>query len=180
MPVGFAITKYLAARFRALGRRRHRDEPQAVLAAASATIRRKRFCLFISQGGTDLSARVLQPWPPGPALDVWFGTSASSRKVTELRDDSRATIAYQDDGMAACVVLAGRVSVIDAADERVRRFMPSWYAFWPDGPASPDFVLLHFVPHRIEVWDGRRGITPEPFGLRSACLVRRDAEWVAA
>lgn len=55
--------------------------------------------------------------------------------------------------------------------------MTSWFAFFPDGPAGDDFVLLRFEPDRIEVWDASRRITPEPFGLCSASLVRVGGEW---
>ncbi len=143
-------------------------------------MRRKKYCLVSNVGPDGVSARVLQPFPPGPDLDVWFGTGASSRKVAELRADARATIAYQDDDKSAGVMLMGRMEVVESLEVRQRRFMPMWYAFWPEGPSSADYVLLHFVPHQLEVWDASRGITPEPFGLRSACLTRRDGTWVEA
>lgn len=140
-------------------------------------MRRKKFCLLASRGSEGVSARVLQPFPPEPDLEVWLGTSAASRKVTELRADPRATLAYQDDDRSACVVLSGRIDVVESLEARRRRFMSTWWAFWPEGPASPDYTLLRFVPDRLEVWDAARGITPEPFGLRAACLVRRGGEW---
>jgi general stress protein 26 len=166
--------------YRAWAQRRQQDAPDAALRAARATMRRKKFCLVTTVGRDGVSARVLQPFPPDPDLTVWFGTSASSRKVAELRADSRATVVYQDDSTAACVVLGGRMDVVESPTVRQLRFMPTWYAFWPEGPTSADFVVLHFVPDRIEVWDGSRGITPEPFGLRSACLTQRDGVWVTA
>ena len=143
-------------------------------------MRRRKFCLVTTVGHDGVSARVLQPFPPDPDLSVWFGTSASSRKVAELRTDARATVVYQDDRTAACVVLVGRMHVVESIAVRQHRFMPTWYAFWPKGPTSADFVVLHFVPDRLEVWDASRGITPEPFGLRSACLTQRDGVWVDA
>lgn len=143
-------------------------------------MRRRKFCLVTTVGHDGVSARVLQPFPPDPDLAVWFGSSASSRKVAELGTDPRATVVYQDDSAAACVVLVGRIAVVNSLAVRQRRFMPTWYAFWPEGPTSADFVVLHFVPHRLEVWDATRGITPEPFGLRSACLTRRDGVWIEA
>lgn len=140
-------------------------------------MQRKKYCLLSTFGDHGVSSRVLQPFPPGPALDIWFGTGASSRKVAELRADPRATVAYEDDGKSACVVLTGRVQVVDSLEVRRSRFTPTWWAFWPEGPESDDFILLHFVPERIEVWDAGRGITPEPFGLRAAGLVLQDGEW---
>lgn len=138
---------------------------------------RKEYCLLATLGESCIDARVLQPFPPGPDLDVWLGTSRRSRKAAQLRADSRATLAYEDDGKGAAVVLVGRVQIVDALEERRRRFMPSWWAFYPDGPEGDDYVLLHFVPDRVEVWDVSRRVTPEPFGMRAARVVRRNGTW---
>jgi general stress protein 26 len=141
---------------------------------------RKKYCLLASAGAEGIDARVLQPFPPGPDLEVWLGTSRRTRKVNQLRADPRATLVYQDDGKSACVVLVGRAEVVEDLAERRRRFRPMWWAFYPDGPEGEDYLLLRFAPERIEVWDASRGITPEPFGQRSAALVRRDGAWSEA
>jgi general stress protein 26 len=171
------LARRLALAFRSWARRRARGGVEAVLRAARATMRRKKYCLLVTAGEDGPDARTLQPFPPGPGLEVWLGTSPRSRKAAQLRADPRATLVYEDDRKAACVTLAGRVELVDGLEERRRRFMPSWWAFWPDGPEGEDFVLLRFRPERIEVWDAARGITPDPFGLRCASLVLRDGAW---
>lgn len=141
-------------------------------------MKRKTFCVLATQGEHGVAARVLQPFAPEDDLVVWLGTSRGSRKVAELRRDPRATLIYEDDGKGACVVLAGSVTVVEALADRVTRFHPTWFAFWPEGPRSGDYVLLRFEPSRIEVWDAARRITPPPFGLASMHLVKRGEEWV--
>jgi general stress protein 26 len=139
---------------------------------------RKKYCLLATHGDGAIDARVLQPFPPDDDFTVWLGTSPASRKARQVSRDPGATLVYQDDARSACVVLVGAVTLVDDLAERRRRFVPLWRAFWPDGPEGPDFVLLRFVPSRIEVWDARRRITPIPFGLRSACAVRgEDGAW---
>ncbi len=150
-----------------------------MLGAARATIRRTRYCLLAtraSDGAT--SARVVQPHPPeGSELAVWLGTSPGTRKVRELRGDPHATLVYQDNRRSASVVLQGRVDVVEDLSLRRKYFMPSWIAFFPGGPDG-DFVLLRFVPDRLEVIDFARHVTPEPFGQRALALERRDGAWV--
>jgi general stress protein 26 len=143
-------------------------------------MKRKKYCLLATMGDGGIDARVLQPFPPESDLSVWLGTSATSRKVAQLRADSRATLVYQDDGKSACVTLRGHVTLVDSLDERRKRFRSSWWAFWPDGPEGDDYLLLRFQPSRIEVWDATRRVTPEPFGLRSAQLELRDGAWESA
>jgi len=169
--------RFLALRFRSSAQRKHRGTAEATLRAARATMKRKKYCVVSTVGADGPAARVLQPFPAGDDFEVWFGTSPASRKVTELRHNDAATLIYEDDARSACVVLVGNMQVVDAIDERRKRFMRLWWAFFPDGPEGDDYVLLRFVPHRIEVWDASRGITPAPFGLRAARLSRRDGTW---
>jgi general stress protein 26 len=152
-----------------------RSTVDAVLDAAQATMRRKRYCVLATSGPRGVHARVLQPYPPRPDFSVLFGTSRASRKVAELSRDPRATLIYEDDARGACVTLIGTAALLPKSEPK--RFMPSWVAFWPDGAADPDFTNLRFVPERIEVWDGWRGITPEPFGLVSARVRRAGEGW---
>jgi general stress protein 26 len=174
------LIRPLALRFRRRAQSRSRGGVERVLRAARATMARKKYCLLATAGEDGIDARVLQPFAPGPDLEVWLGTGRRSRKVAQLRADPRATLVYQDDDKAACVVLVGRAQVLEDLAERRRRFKPLWWAFWPEGPEGDDYVLLRFAPERIEVWDASRGITPEPFGLRSAKLVRRGDTWSEA
>ncbi|AGW13480.1 putative pyridoxamine 5'-phosphate oxidase-like FMN-binding protein [Megalodesulfovibrio gigas DSM 1382 = ATCC 19364] len=171
------LVRFLALRYRRKAQARNCTTTASILAAARATMARKKYCLLATYGAEHIGARVLQPFPPGPDFEVWLGTSPRSRKVAQLRNDSRATLVYQDDSKAACVVLVGQVEVVENVMERRQRFMPKWWAFFPDGPRGDDYVLLRFRPERIEIWDASRGITPEPFGLHAAMLIRRDGAW---
>jgi general stress protein 26 len=172
-----SLQRRLALRWRRFGRGRHRDSASAALHSARATMRRKSFCVLTTLGTDGPSARVVEPFRAEPDFSVWFGTSIASRKVAELRANPAATLVYEDDARGACVVLVGRAEVIDALDERRQHWKPAWWAFFPDGPETADYALLHFKPQRLEVWDALRGVTPDPFGLRSAQLSRVDDSW---
>jgi general stress protein 26 len=148
-----------------------------VLSAARSTMRRKQYCLLVTRSAHGSDARVLQPFPPEDDFTVWLGTSVGSRKVAQLRHNDAATLVYQDDAKTACVVLVGRMRIVEEVEERQRRFMSTWWAFFPEGPAGSDFILLRFEPERIEVWDGARRVTPPPFGLRSAAVALTDGQW---
>ena len=171
------IIQVVAGWLRRWGRARRVDTVGAVLHAARATIRRKRFCVLTTLGVDGADARVLQPFPAEADFTVWFGTSIVSRKIAQLRADPRATLVYEDDRRGACVVLVGRAHIVDDLDERRRRFMPAWWTFFPEGPDGDDYALIRFAPERLEVWDAARRITPEPFGLRAARLLRHGDRW---
>lgn len=175
------LLELLALRYRRWGSRHARDGVGAVLGAARATMRRKRYCLCATLGDGGVDARVLEPSTPDRDFTVWMGTRRGSRKHEQLLRNPAATLAYEDDARHACVVLVGRAAVVEDLTARRARWKPFWRAFWPDGPEAADFVLLRFEPSRIEVWDARRRITPAPFGLRAAAVVRgADGAWAEA
>lgn len=147
------------------------------MAAAAAVMRSQSLCTMITDGRSGPTARVVQPRRPDADLTVHVGTSPGSRKAKQVEATSSAVLAYQARRDQAGVVAYCTAEVV--TDPRVRRryFMPLWRAFWPAGP-SHDFVVIRCVPHTLEVWDIRRGITPEPFGLRSGRVVRDGDTWV--
>ena len=175
------LTEGFALRYRRWAMARARDGVGAVLRAARSTMLRKRYCLLATMADGTVHARVLQPFPPDRDFTVWLGTTRGSRKVEQLRRNPVATLAYEDDARGACAVLVGRAEIVEDVSERRGRFKPFWRAFWPEGPEGPDFVLIRFRPDRIEVWDARSGVTPAPFGQRSAIVARgSDGAWRAA
>lgn len=153
-------------------------DPERASQAAFRRIRRRRFCLMITESPTGPSARVVQPHWPEVDGTIWLGTDPGSRKVADVERSGRCLLVYQDDRHATCVSVSCAAEVISDPTDAARRFMPGWTAFWPDGP-DRSFVAIRCVPDRLEIWDGLTGITPEPFGRASLHLARRETDWVA-
>lgn len=160
---------------RAAGTRRHRDDPTTVMGAALRIMRASRYCVLVTVGDAGPHARVVQPFHPDHDLAVRVGTSPTSRKATEMRATGKALLVYTRERDGACVVADCDAVEVDDPD-RHRWFMPQWRAFWPAGPDA-DFTAFRCLPHRLEVWSARDGVTPPPFGLRSAVLTRDGDAW---
>ncbi len=166
---------------RRVGLSRTRLTDDHVLRAVPKTMLRKRYCLMVTDGPGGSSARVVQPHAPDSDLTVHLGTGASSRKASDVTRTGSTVLVYQDDARAACVVLHCDAEILDLGPaERERWFMTAWLAFWPLGPTDEDFAVIRCRPHTIELWDALRGITPAPFGLKSARIVRTPSGWTAA
>jgi general stress protein 26 len=83
-----------------------------VVAVVKAALDTADFCFLITQGEAGgANARLMQHFKPEADLTLWFGTSAASRKVRELRDTPRATVACLDPTRPAYAVLGGVVTV---------------------------------------------------------------------
>src|SRR5687768_13949499 len=111
------LERLIALAYRRWARRRAVLGTDAVLRAAKSTMRRKRYCVVATRGDDGIDARVLQPFPPTSDLTVWFGTSPTSRKAQQVSRENVATLVYEDDARAACVVLVGRMAVVADVEE---------------------------------------------------------------
>jgi general stress protein 26 len=154
--------------------------PERVLNVAKEIVTSKEFCFLVTlhESGR-ANARVMQPFPPEEDWTIWFGASPESRKVEEILEDDRVTVGYERGERGAYVTLVGTASVRDDADLRDRYWRASFADYWPDGPGE-DYVLIEFVPSRMEVMDISREVTPEPFGLQPAVLLRGEEGWSLA
>lgn len=123
-----------------------------VLEAARETMEAARYCFLITVDDTGQpQARVMDPFLPDDDMTVWMGTNVHTRKVRQIRDDSRATLAYYDATSMGYVTLVGAALMVDDPEERRKYWKPDWEAFYPGGPSSDDYVLIEFSPSRIEV-----------------------------
>ncbi len=122
------------------------------------------------------NARLVQHLKPEADMTIWFGTSRKTRKVREICHDSHITVTFQDDREYAYVAALGSASVETDLNQRQRHWQDDWIEFFPAGPQGDDYVLIKFVPSRIELMNFARGVTPEPF--RPAALVRAGESWV--
>jgi general stress protein 26 len=119
----------------------------------------------------------MQHFKPEPDLTLWFGTSATSRKVRELRNNPRATVTCLDPRQPAYAVLSGVVTMEAQARPWWRYWRDEWQTVWPAGPTGPDYLLLRFACERVEVLSVEAGIVPPPYGWRAPVVVRHEGGW---
>jgi general stress protein 26 len=152
--------------------------PEHLLEVARQTMEAAEFCFLITldESGQS-SARLMQPFGPEKDMTVWFGASPESRKVAEILEDDRVTLAYSYGPEAAYVTLIGTAQIESDAASRQRHWRDSFHEFWPAGPGDSSYIVIKFVPARIELMNIERQVAPEPFGLRPATLVRIGDEW---
>lgn len=166
-----------AARYRAAAVGRRVSRPEEIAAVAERIVAGQRFCVLVTRTGDELpGARVLQPVVEDD-FSFRLGTSAGSRKLGQLAADPRCLLMFTDLTRGAQVVCECAAEII--RDEAVRRdtFLPTFHAFWPDGPDDPDFCAVRCVTEALEVWDQGNGVAPDPFGLVSARLTRTPSGW---
>lgn len=128
------------------------------------------------------SARYVQPiveWQD-ELFTIWVGTLASSRKIAEIRHNPNVTLALGNDSAVANLIIHGKATLHTDIQKKLQVWKPEWKLFFPDGPKDDDYIVIRIEPERLELMDIKRGITPEPFGLKPLHLVLREGSWQAA
>lgn len=142
------------------------EKIEQFLAAARKIVAEIRFCWLATRsadGGAN--ARAIRSCTGRPDDDEWtrrFLVRRSSRKVAEMREADRVTLAYQHDSGDAYIALGGRAILVDDVAE-MRSLWPSTMDDrFPPGFADEHMMVVRVEVDRIEVHI--RGLTREPFG----------------
>jgi len=117
-----------------------------------------RYCALITldESGQP-QVRTMDPFPPEEDMIVWLGTNSNSRKVHEIRNDSRATLYYEAPGGTGYVVIKGNAYLVDDPDKKLKYWKDEWTKFYSD--QKSDYILIQIKPDKLEVLDYKHGIT---------------------
>lgn len=86
--------------------------------------------------------------------ELWFFTDPDSIKAHEIESDGRVMLTYADAAHSRYVSAFGRATVVRDVEKNKALWNIHARAWWPDGPESPDLVLLRVRIHDAEYWDG--------------------------
>ncbi len=159
-----------------------RHDPEAVVTSARKTIRRGYDCFFVTVDGAGTARlRLVTPIIIEPDLTIWIAAHSRSRKVAEIRAGSPVSLGFRR-RHARFVYAAfwGRAEILADAETKRRQWRWVLWASFTSGWDHPDYVLIRFVPERLEVLDFYANVLRRPIGLSPVALVRRDGEWIAA
>lgn len=126
-----------------------------------------------------INARVVEILEIGKDLTIHFMTDSRTRKALEIRQ--RKTISLSFLSMAdRGYVTIGTIPTVSAETALKQRIWKESLRTWfPNGPDDPYVVTVTCEPDWVELWSRMRGIAPEPLGLNSVRLTRKDGGWHA-
>ncbi len=153
------------------------QEVSRLLAGAANAIRSARYCWLATTAEDGFAhlrpmGRLLHDADDG--RDEWtikFITDGRSRKAAHMRRAGRVAIAFQYDPDDAFVTLIGKATLYESDSEVRKRWKDAYTAFVPDEQVRANAIFVEVDVERMELWI--RGVTPEPFGLRT--VLERDA-----
>jgi general stress protein 26 len=132
-----------------------------LIVAAREIIASQQYCALITQDeGGRSQARTVNPFPPDENMIVWVATSTLTRKVQQIRRDSRVTLYYADHAKATgYVAITGRAVLVDDRAEMIKRKRAYWDTAFP---GFKNLVLIKVIPEHLDVLNYSRGAQNDP------------------
>ena len=100
--------------------------------------------------------------------DLWFFTSASSRKVLELDAYPDVGLAYIDTGKQNYVSITGTGEIVEDEAMVKKLWAEPLRTWFPKGPDDPDIRLLRVQVESAEYWDAPNNAMVMLFGYLKA------------
>lgn len=77
--------------------------------------------------------------------EIWFTTDANEQKLKEIAQNAKVTVFYSLPDKSWATV-SGQAERVDDPNLKNKLWHDDWEKYFPDGPASPDYVLIRIVP----------------------------------
>ena len=101
--------------------------------------------------------RTMAPFAPEEDMTIWFGSNPASRKIDQIRNNSKVTLYYLDPDESGYVMIHGRAQVVDNPEILKEKWKPEWIDFYPDYPEG--YILIEVAPVWLEVISTRLSVT---------------------
>ena len=161
-----------------------KSKPDAVdvsplLDGAAKTMRSARYCWLATatEAGTP-NVRPMGRVLNDPGEDPWrvrFLTDSRSHKAADMRRASEVTILFQHDPDLAFVTLIGKAELHEDTSETRSRWKAAYDVYFPSATDQANAIFVEVGIKRMELWI--RGVTSEPYGLRTTVLERDAGGW---
>ena len=156
-----------------------------LLAGAARTVKAVHYCWLVTQTDAgSLRTRPMGRLMHDPGEDPWrirFVTDGRSAKAADLRRGGEVALVFQHDPGTpgeAYVTLMGRATLRAEASEVKRRWKAGYDAYFPSEEDRANAVFVEIDVERMDLWI--KGVTPEPFGLKTTTLERTGQGWRVA
>lgn len=113
-------------------------------------------CMFTVNGATDaLLSRPMTVIKTEDNGELWFFTSSKGAPVAEIGTGAAVNLSFS--GKGEWLSLHGSAAVIDSEPKARELWNEAAAAFFPDGPDSPNLVLIRVRPEGAQFWNSPGG-----------------------
>ncbi len=146
------------------------SERDTLLHIARQYIHDVRFCSLITIDSSGYAhARTMDPFQPDENWIIWFGTNPNSRKVNEIRKNSRVTLYYTGNKGVGYVSIIGTASLVNDQSKKDSLWKNEWSTFYQD--RNENYLLIKVVPKKLEILNSKHGIFGNKETLRTPFVI---------
>jgi general stress protein 26 len=143
---------------------------QQIRSAATDIMKRARYCTLVSIGlDGQPQARIVDP-SIGAGNAIWIATNPLTRKVQEIRRDSRVTLLFFNAAANEYVTVLGNAEIVTDSATKAAHWKPEWGPFYKEQFRGPDFMMIRVRPFRLEVSSSRHQLVNDSLTWRPIIL----------
>jgi general stress protein 26 len=141
-----------------------------IIIAAQEIINETAYCGLVtidSLGQPQI--RTMNPFPVKNDFVIWFGTSRTSRKVREIKNNPNVSVYFANHLTAKGYVnINGSASVIDNRELLIQMKRDYWNGIpgWQD-----KFVLIKIIPKSVEIINYKHGLNNDPDTFKAPTII---------
>jgi len=111
-----------------------------------------------------------------PEGDVWFFTSASSHKVSEIEKLPKVNVSFADPDNQHYISISGTAQLVRDRNKIEELWRPEFKMWFPEGKDDPDVALLRISLEKAEYWDSPSSTVGFMFNFVSSLVTGKEAD----
>ena len=133
-------------------------EEIAIIETSNEIIDSAYYCTLISiDKNGQPRARVMEPFKPDDNYEIWLATNPKSRKVQQIKNNSKSTVNYFNKDELSYVSLMGNAFIVNDEAIKSQKWKEGWEQHYKNKKEA--YILIRFVPESLELVSYKKGYT---------------------
>jgi general stress protein 26 len=108
--------------------------------------------------------------------DIWFFTSASSHKVSEIEKLPKVNVSFADPDNQHYISISGNAQLVRDQSKIEELWRPEFKMWFPEGKDDPDIALLRVSLKKAEYWDSPSSTVGFMLSFVSSLVTGKEAD----
>ena len=108
--------------------------------------------------------------------DIWFFTSASSHKVSEIEKLPKVNVSFADPDNQHYISISGNAQLVRDQNKIEELWRPEFKMWFPEGKDDPDIALLRVSLEKAEYWDSPSSTVGFMLSFVSSLVTGKEAD----
>ncbi len=108
--------------------------------------------------------------------NIWFFTSVSSHKVSEIEKFPKVNVSFADPDNQRYVSVSGGAHLVRDREKIEELWRPEFKMWFPEGKDDPDIALLQVNLEKAEYWDSPSSTIAYVLNFVSSLVTGKEAE----